>query len=364
MPLAGGAVKRRLARSLLVALAFATSASRAVPLGDNLVRLEPSPFKLPQNIGPLRYEGENRYRDRRLGRSFSYAASGITLGIYVYDFGIAGIPDGPDSVVTCQQFESAKSEIEHGGNYRNVVLRAEASRPLREQSSLVAREAMYELDRNGIHATSLLWLTAAGGYFFKLRLSLRSEVADELDEAREQVLTAIATALSAPRPRKPETRAAAPIPGSKRDAAAAAIEFDATLAPDEGASWLVYANELVRYAGEHPEVRPPCGGLLVPAFQPELVARRAALAAWRAQPGERSDSNYFALLSRVDEAGFLDEYVWYYLRDARRDGAPPASLDLAGFESFRARELASHVPQSGAHVRFDAVRILPLETAP
>ena len=42
------------------------------------MHLLPSKFRLVQNIGPLRYTGENRYSDRRLGRSFGYGTSGIS----------------------------------------------------------------------------------------------------------------------------------------------------------------------------------------------------------------------------------------------------------------------------------------------
>ncbi|HEU4779439.1 MAG TPA: hypothetical protein VFS58_06105, partial [Steroidobacteraceae bacterium] len=197
-------------RVLLVACWLYATGVNAAALGDNMIRLAPSPFKLPQNIGPLRYSGENRYSDRRMGRAFTYNASGISLKIYVYDFGLRGIPDGPDSVAACEQFESAKREIELGGNYQKVRLRGEFSRPMpAAEAPPVAREAVYEFDRNGTPVVSVLWVTAANGYFLKLRLSLRKEVADELADAREQVLGSIAQALSArppsPAPHAPET---------------------------------------------------------------------------------------------------------------------------------------------------------------
>ena len=112
-----------------VVLITLTVAAVAAPLGDNTVRLAPSQLKLPQNIGPLRFNGQNRFSDRRLGRSYSYNASGISLSIYVYDYGIENIPDGSESVPLCEQFEGARNEIERGGNYENVVLRSEVTRP-------------------------------------------------------------------------------------------------------------------------------------------------------------------------------------------------------------------------------------------
>src|SRR5215207_4547783 len=179
-------------RLLLAALCLGATGAHAAALGDNTVRLAPSQIRLPQNIGPLRFSGENRYSDRRMGRSFSYNANGISLNIYVYDFGLRDVYDGPDSVAACEQFESAKIEIERGGNYQNVVARGDHSRTMSSaRPSPTAREAVYEFDRHGIRVVSVLWVTAADGHFLKVRLSLRAEVADELEEARAQILEAM-----------------------------------------------------------------------------------------------------------------------------------------------------------------------------
>jgi len=353
-----GAMLRRGSR-LLVLLASSclpAAGAQAAAISDNTVRLAPSPFRLPQNIGPLRYSGESRYSDRRLGRAFTYNASGISLKIYVYDFGLRGIPDGPNSQATCEQFESAKNEIEHGGNYQNVTPRGEFSRSMNAAvTSPVVREAVYEFDRGGIHAVSVLWVTAAKGYFFKLRLSLRAEVADELDDARTQILESIAAALPA-LPNDPTPVAAPPMPE-------ASIEVEPTPDTASVASWLAYAIELTRFTGEHPDTRPPCGGQLAPGFAAELAARQAALRVYRLSATDGQTSNYFNTLARVDAAGFLDEYVWHYLRNARWGDTPPAGLALDAFGQFRERELATHEAQSGARVRINAVRVLPAPPA-
>jgi len=344
----------RRASHLLISLALSClpAGAQAAALGDNTVRLAPSPFKLPQNIGPLRYHGENRYSDRRMGRAFTYNASGISLKIYVYDFGLRGTPDGPDSVATCEQFESAKGEIESGGNYQNVTFRGQYSRAMSTADTApVAREAVYEFDRNGIHAVSVLWVTAARGYFLKLRLSLREEVADELEEAREQILESIAAALTA--------RPIGPAPVAEQPMQEASIEVEPTPDAASVASWLAYAMELTRFSADHPETRPPCGGQLTPGFAAELSARQAALREYRLHTAGERGSSYFDELGRIEAAGFLDEYAWHYLRNDRWDITPPVELALDAFRQFRERELATHVAQSGARVRINAARVLP-----
>jgi hypothetical protein len=319
-------------------------------LGDNTVKLAPSLLKLPQNIGPLRYAGENRYSDRRMGRSFGYNASGISLNIFVYDYGYRDLADGADSVEACEQYEGAKREIEQGGNYQNVVLREETSRPLRPGAELTAREAVYEFERNGLSALSVLWLTAADGFFIKLRLSMRTEIGDELDDARAQILESLAEAIDA-RPR--HVMPVAPPP------AEASIEMNASGDPADASIWLAYAVELVKYAREHPDAGPPCGGIFEPPYELEIEARAAALREYRARPANGRRSGYFQALSKVEAAGFLDEYVWSYLHKDAWGTTPPHELSMGAFEEFRARELGSHAAQSGAHVRIAAVRVLP-----
>ena len=347
---------RRAARLILgLVLALAAGGANAAPLGDNTVKLLPSKFRLLQNIGPMRYTGTNRYSDRRLGRSFGYGASGISLTIYVYDYGLRDVPDGPDSVPACEQFERAKHEIEYGGNYQNVVLRGQSTRRMGDVADApLAREAHYELDRNGIHAVSLLWLTAADGYFVKLRLSLRGEVADELEDARQQILVELAAAF-AERPARPVAAAAAPQPESS-------IEIDPGNDPAEAQLWVIYASELLKSARAVPGAMPPCGGPVRPSFATELAARGGALREYLAR--EPRPPGYFAELARIEAAGFLDEYVWYYLRNVETDKTPPAGLDVAAFEVFRQRELATHVVKTGARVKVNSVQVLPLVAAP
>ena len=102
------------------------------------------------------------------------------------------------------------------------------------------------------------------------------------------------------------------------------------------------------------------GGLLDPPFELEVEGRRAALREYRARPVHGRRSNYFNALPRVEDAGFLEEYVWHYLHRDAWGATPPAALTLGVFEEYRERELTSHTVQSGSRVRIHAVRTLPL----
>lgn len=116
----------------------------------------------------------------------------------------------------------------------------------------------------------------------------------------------------------------------------------------------------MKFSREHPATRPPCGGRLVPGHAAELAARHAALADYRKRPAELRTSRYFDELQSIEDAGFLDEYTWQNFRNERWDTTPPADLQLAAFDEFRQREFASHVVQSGARVRINTARALPV----
>jgi hypothetical protein len=139
----------------------------------------------------------------------------------------------------------------------------------------------------------------------------------------------------------------------------ASIEVDSHYDPETAALWLTYALELVKFSREHPETRPACGGRLVPGYAAEYAARRLALQEYRARDASKRTSRYFDDLARIDDAGFLEEYVWLNLRNDRWDHAPPVELQLESFEQFRAQELGAHVVESGARVRINTVRALP-----
>jgi hypothetical protein len=240
-----------------------------------------------------------------------------------------------------------------------VKLRSEVARRLRADLPLSAREAVYEFERNGLSAISVLWLTSADGFFIKLRLSMRTEIADELDDARDQILGSIAEAIHA---RERGTQAAPPPAATA--AAPASIELDAGGDSADAPMWLAYAMELSRYAAENPDTAPPCGGIYVPRFELEVEGLRAALREYHARPANNRHSAYFDALSRVEAAGLLDEYAWALLHEASWGKAPDHELAMGAFEEFRARELPGHVAQSGAHVRIRAVRVLTPPTAP
>ncbi|MFK8052405.1 MAG: hypothetical protein AB8F65_05485 [Woeseiaceae bacterium] len=87
------------------------------------------------------------------------------------------------------------------------------------------------------------------------------------------------------------------------------------------------------------------------SFDCELTSRESLLERWRdygsvGDGAEHPDAVYLYLLGDADAEGFLDEYVWQYLRrDAWRR---PADLDEAGFKAWRSERSGwrKHRPQT------------------
>ena len=85
------------------------------------------------------------------------------------------------------------------------------------------------------------------------------------------------------------------------------------------------------------------------SFDCELTARESLVQRWgelrdRA-PDDPDDAAYLDALAAATSAGYLDDYVWHYLR--RSGWTAPGTLDEAGFDAWRAEHLARrHRPQT------------------
>ncbi len=79
------------------------------------------------------------------------------------------------------------------------------------------------------------------------------------------------------------------------------------------------------------------------AFACELFARQLLLDTWASyRLIDDVTDDYLDLLAGVQAEGFLDEYVWHYLR--RRAWQAPAELEHKRFDRWRREALAGHEP--------------------
>jgi hypothetical protein len=338
--------------SLVLGVALSGPAAAA---GEPL-KLGPTRLELPPRIGPLVTDGvAHGFGDPRLGVGYQYNGDGLALTLYVYDGGIPDIPDGGDTIASCQQFEQAKSEIQ-GAGYSNVSLKSQQLvRLAPPEPAPVAREAVLELTRNGHEVISYLWVTAFDRNFIKLRFSLDAALRDEMAEARRAVLDALGAAM------KPHL---APVPVAsepgKPEPAGTSINLSLGGDNDDMQASILYTMLLATALDQGPDMAPVCGGPLVPTFDAEVGIFRAMVA----MNGGEPDSKFSRQLADAESAGMLEELVWSDLHREQWGKAAPDGLELRGYKSWKKKHLKRfRRPQLG-EVMVDHPRPLALEPAP
>ncbi len=142
-----------------------------------------SGLMFPFEIGWLHFDKaeNNELYSPGLGHSLNYKAPGIACSLYVYDRGLAAVPDDVASSVVQDEFEEAAREIAtHRPDFEIV-----ADQLTQAQDCL---ERYYRVGEAGRQA-SLLWLTTSRRRFIKARVTW---VRDHfIDEAAITFITAV-----------------------------------------------------------------------------------------------------------------------------------------------------------------------------
>jgi hypothetical protein len=127
----------------------------------------------PFEIGWLHFDkGEDVERESPgLGHSLNYRAPGIICSLYVYDKGLASIPDDVTDAVVQGEFEEAARDIAtHRPDFEAV-----SDQPPPEPDCL---ERYYRVGEG--QQASLLWMTTSRGRFIKVRVTwVRDHFIDE-----------------------------------------------------------------------------------------------------------------------------------------------------------------------------------------
>jgi len=331
---------------LWFALAFGAGIAGAA---EQTIRLAPTAAELPRRIGPLYLQGEpHQFDPPSLGISYQYNGNGLSLTIYVYDAGIEDIPDGGDTAASCMQFEQAKGDV-LGAGYGHPTLESQQLARLAPPADLpLAREAVFEFQRDGEQTVSYLWITAVGKHFVKLRFSVNAQLRDELPEARRAVLTALGTAIS------PHLQPVVPTekPGTT-------ININAGGSSDDMAAGFMYVMLLSGVADKSSGQLPVCGGEFVPSFDEEVGVYRTLLGI---EPKE-GPSPLVRQLMRADQAGYLEELVWAEMHRDSWDDSPPAELSLADYKKWKKKNLRRFHMEPFGRVVIGYPRPMPLEPA-
>ena len=107
-------------------------------------------------------------------------------------------------------------------------------------------------------------------------------------------------------------------------------------------AWYAYGAARVKYLHDHGV--PIHLGPIPPSFEEEVLARATMVRIYEANHDPILPSDpYLKNLAVVQNAGFMEEYVWVYLAQPTW-GNPPSSLELKAFDQWRRRHLPRHEP--------------------
>lgn len=314
----------------------------------DVVALLPSPLTLPKRIGPMTLQGQpHKYDDPDLGVSYQYGGEGLSLTVYVYDAGDKQIADGADTMAVCREFELAKQGVTQA--YQKTELKSEQiARLLPPDDRPLMREALYEYEREQHPTISFVWVTAAARYFVKLRLSMDPRLREEVIDARSAVLSIVGEAI---KPHLAPVDADARPPGSSLGLNLGGGSHEAMQA---GIMYLALLNTVV---DQMPALAPVCGGEVVPTLQAEAGVYRSLFGSDEDLAGSRVGKT----IARIDEAGFLEEFLWVERHREAWGAAPPSDLDLGAFDAWRKKNLRRFKAPDFGTVTVDHPRPLPLE---
>lgn len=130
------------------------------------------------------------------------------------------------------------------------------------------------------------------------------------------------------------------------------VLIDASLRNDPTATvvWIAYG---VGLAMNHPKLDlQRAAGLhaYVPTFDADLLARKNQIVVWnQIKAKDASVSNtYMSELEKINEAGFLQEYVWEYYKQP--GWVEPSGLRLSQFDVWRQQNLPGLRAETLAHL--------------
>ena len=325
------------------------TAAAAAHAGEQTHTTSVGGLTIPQFIGPLEFIGEQSGAQPGKAATYSYRAMGLALDIHVSDLGAGAIADGTRSAELARRFEATKKSIASATEVRGLKAR-ESTVPFASGDARSVREAVYHFERRGEGGTTYLWFTAMHGLVIDARFDVALGFEEDGDIGRGEILAAIGEAIpdSAAVVAQARVRAATPDDSSVK----VSILWDPETPEGESKIWLAYLFARAAFAANE-TAGGPAVGERESSFEEEVRGRQIALTTFRALKRDSAppESVYFSDIDRVEAAGFLREYVWSYLRHTSWT-TKPESLDLTGFEVWRAEHLTHHTPVTHGRIAF------------
>jgi hypothetical protein len=215
------------------------------------------------------------------------------------------------------------------------------------------REAVFEFEFRERPTISYVWITAVARNFIKLRFTADAQLRDELPEARHAILSAMGTAIG---PHLVPVDPKAQKPGS---AINLNIGSDGAF-DDDVTNTFVYTLALTAMVEESPALQPVCGGEVVLDHATQVKLFRGVFTA--SELGD--DGKFSKRVRQIEQAGFLEEFVWVELHRDSWGKAPPEGLTLKEYASWKRKNLKRFRMPAFGTVSLGYPRSLPPEADP
>lgn len=315
------------------------------------VTLSPTKLELPATIGPLVFDGEpHHFEDPRLGSAWQYNGQRQSLTVYLYDLGEKAVPDGPDSVQTCQQFEEAEVGVIQAKYPDTVLKKEQLVRLSKGEQPLLAREAVFEFKIDGRPALSYVWITGTSSRFMKMRYSADASLGHQIAETRRAILDAFGESIA----RVPPVPVATPATEPAKKHSMVVYGMDAS--QEETSLGLMYLGTLGAVTDKLPESQPMCGGPVTPTYEAELATYRTVQAMGLVAEGEIGKK-----LQAIENAGFLEEFVWVDRHQESWGNKAPEGLEVSAYKKWRKKNLKNFKIRDFGRLENNGVRPLPVE---
>jgi hypothetical protein len=142
----------------------------------------------------------HRYKQAGLGYSVDYFSdAGIRVTVYVYDFELPAIPDGPDSELVKTNIEQAKGDIfraKEQGLYQAVEQLSDCVITLDpEAGGAKVRKMSFKVRRDDKDNLSTLYLTGYKNHFVKVRITYAADNKQKCEQEIAKVTARLASML-------------------------------------------------------------------------------------------------------------------------------------------------------------------------
>lgn len=153
---------------------------------------------------------------------------------------------------------------------------------------------------------------------------------------------------------------AAPSTFAGNDQIGYALELDPALPDYVAAAWLGYLMERQVYIREHTDQYKLAPGIVMPTFGEEVEGRKTMAQIWKElkEKDQSRKDKYLDELVPVQEADFMREYVWTYLKQ-QSWSKQPKDLRLKEFSVWQELHLKDHQPETHGNIRITKASAKP-----